>query len=360
MSRNSIEEVTFMTVLWVSITVNFFFITIRLLLQYRIDRQWHTSDALILAAWVLSLGNGITWSTVYKDMYLVVPLATSTGTDPTKLPNNMASMQRRYLNGQLAAYLLSFTGLWLVKLSFVFFFRKLGNRYRAQRILWWVVLVLVLLCYGGTIGTLDYKCEMSSMEYSLGQLARVFHLRERNLLFMIFTEHCANIDAMRMQKLRLKIGTAMDIISDGAIIILSGNVMWRARVNLWRKLALIGVSCLTAFIIVIALLRLFLSVWGLRIIDPIWLAFWNALEICVAIVVACLASFWTFYTKSKRPSSDSYQRNLSSPNRTYASLEAPILLASHMSERDKNAPSALSIQSVSSRQGADPCHATQV
>lgn len=162
-----------------------------------------------------------------------------------------------------------------------------------------------------------------------------------------------------------------------SVIILSGNVMWRARVNLTRKLALIGVSFLTAFIIIIALLRLFLSVSDMSIIDPIWLGFWNALEICVgeltplnrrllwiylilsiAIVVACLASFWTFYTKSKRsPSpSDIYRREPSPPNRNYASLEAPILLASDMSERHKIPEPAVSVQSLNSRQDADAYH----
>ena len=126
---------------------------------------------MILVAWLLSLGNAIAWSSMYKQMYQVISLSKSSTTiDFSKVPPNIAWMQKRYLNGQLSAYLLSFTGLWLIKLSFVFFFRQLGNRYRTQKILWWVVLVLVIACYGGTLGCLDYKCEMSSLEYSIGQL----------------------------------------------------------------------------------------------------------------------------------------------------------------------------------------------
>ncbi|KAB8265710.1 hypothetical protein BDV32DRAFT_115762 [Aspergillus pseudonomiae] len=343
MARNStIDEVTFVTILWVCLTISFFFVIVRLALQYRIDRKWHTSDFMILVAWLLSLGNAIAWSSMYKQMYQVISLSKSSTTiDFSKVPPNIAWMQKRYLNGQLSAYLLSFTGLWLIKLSFVFFFRQLGNRYRTQKILWWVVLVLVIACYGGTLGCLDYKCEMSSLEYSI--------------------EVCASAGAMHSQKVRLSVATTLDIVSDAAIIVLSGNVMWRARVNLTRKLALIGVSFLTAFIIIIALLRLFLSESDMSIIDPIWLGFWNALEICVAILVACLASFWTFYTKSKRsPSpSDIYRRD-SPPARNYASFEAPILLGSDMSERDKNPQSAVSIQSLNSRQPPDTYHATQV
>ncbi|KAE8341153.1 hypothetical protein BDV24DRAFT_132423 [Aspergillus arachidicola] len=343
MTRNStIDEVTFVTILWVCQTISFFFIAIRLALQYHVGRKWHTSDILILVAWLFSLGNGIAWSVFYKQMYQVIALAKTPTINFSEVPANIEWMQRRYLNGQLSAYLLSFTGLWLIKLSFVFFFRQLGNRYRAQQILWWVVLVLVIGCYGGTLGCLDYKCEMSSLEYSI--------------------EVCATAGAMHSQQVRLRVATTLDILSDAAIIVLSGNVLWRARVNLTRKLALIGVSFLTAFIIIIALLRLFLSVSDMSIIDPIWLGFWNALEICVAIVVACLASFWTFYTKSKRsPSpSDIYRRESSPPNRNYASLEAPILLAGDMSETDKNPEPAVSVQSLNSRQGADACHVSHV
>ncbi|GAB1191850.1 hypothetical protein APSETT444_001033 [Aspergillus pseudonomiae] len=172
MARNStIDEVTFVTILWVCLTISFFFVIVRLALQYRINRKWHTSDFMILVAWLLSLGNAIAWSSMYKQMYQVISLSKSSTTiDFSKVPPNIAWMQKRYLNGQLSAYLLSFTGLWLIKLSFVFFFRQLGNRYRTQKILWWVVLVLVIACYGGTLGCLDYKCEMSSLEYSIGQL----------------------------------------------------------------------------------------------------------------------------------------------------------------------------------------------
>lgn len=57
--------------------------------------------------------------------------------------------------------------------------------------------------------------------------------------------------------------------------------MWRVKIDIRRKLALIGVSFLTAFIIIIALVRLELSVSGTGILSPAWLVFWNAIEICV-------------------------------------------------------------------------------
>ena len=154
-------------VIWVCLTIAFFFALVRLLLQYLIDRKWYTNDFLLLAAWLLFLGNCIVWSVCHKQMFLITSFTTSP-IDYSTLPANIAAVQERYLRGQLAGYLLSYTSLWLVKLSFVFFFRHLGNRFRAQRILWWVILAFVLACYGGVLGVLDYACEMASFEDSIG------------------------------------------------------------------------------------------------------------------------------------------------------------------------------------------------
>ncbi|KAE8392892.1 hypothetical protein BDV23DRAFT_170550 [Aspergillus alliaceus] len=327
MSDNYVNEVTFVTVLWICQTITFFFVLIRLVLQYRIDRQWHTNDVLILAAWLLALSNGTVWSIVYKQLFQV--LALSEGPiDLSHMPPNIGWTMKRYLRGQLASYLLSYTSLWLIKLSFIFFFRKLGNRYRTQRVLWWGVLVFVIACYGGTLGILDYECEMASLENSI--------------------ERCTSAHSIWYERVSLKVATTMDIVSDAAIIILSGNVMWKVQINLTKKVALIGVSFLTAFIIIIALVRLLLSVSGTGILNPAWLVMWNAVEICVAFIVSCLASFWTFYTKLKRASGALNRRGTFSPNGNYNSLETPILLSAGVSERDKSRQSTMSIRTQSS------------
>ncbi|PWY92983.1 hypothetical protein BO94DRAFT_615638 [Aspergillus sclerotioniger CBS 115572] len=333
MANNHINEVTFVTVLWVCLTISSFFVFIRLSLQYHLNRSLSATDILVLAAWLLYLSNAILWSAIYKQMFPMMALGEST-LDISDIPGNIAWVEKRYLRGQLAGYLISFLALWLIKLSFVFFFRKLGNRYRAQRILWWAALVFVIACYGGVMGVLDYSCLMSSLKDSIAV--------------------CQNAHAIWYERVSLKVATAMDIISDAAIILLSGNVMWRVQINLSRKLALIGISLLTAFIIIIALVRLLLSVSGTGILNPAWLAMWNAIEICVAIMVACLASFWTFYTKSKRSRSDGCECDRFSPNRRYACLERPILLVERSVAGVKSHPSAVSVGSKSSTRDICP------
>lgn len=99
-------------------------------------------------------------------MYIIMKLAMG---GITETPSDIASSQIRYLRGQLASYFLSYISLWCVKLSFLFFLRKLGQRYRLQRILWWTILALVVVSIGPVFGMLDYECELSSIEDIAGQ-----------------------------------------------------------------------------------------------------------------------------------------------------------------------------------------------
>ncbi|RAL04540.1 uncharacterized protein BO80DRAFT_441416 [Aspergillus ibericus CBS 121593] len=210
MANTYIDEVTFMTVLWVCLTISTFFVLIQISLESCLNRQLSSADVLVLAAWLLYLGNGIVWSATYEQMFEVIALGTST-TNPSSIPQNIAWIEKRYLRGQLAGYLISYSSLWLIKLSFVFFFRKLGNRYRAQRILWWAVLAFVIACYGGTLGVLDYACEMSSLEDSV--------------------ELCQSPYSVWYERVSLKVATTMDIISDAAragILNPAWLIMWNA------------------------------------------------------------------------------------------------------------------------------------
>lgn len=146
-------------------------------------------------------------------MFYITTLTTGP-IDFSNLPENIAAIEVRYLRGQLAGYLLSYTSLWSVKLSFIFFFRHLGNRFRAQRILWWVVLAFVIACYGGTLGVLDYACEMASFEDSIGQ----FHSFPPSSAKVnrAVTEACASAYSIWYERVSLKVSTSMDIVSDAA------------------------------------------------------------------------------------------------------------------------------------------------
>lgn len=70
----------------------------------------------------------------------------------------------RYYTGQLIVLIFFYTGLWSVKLSFLIFFRRLGQNIDKQKYLWWPVLFFTLATYFVCIGDIPYKCLVGSLD----------------------------------------------------------------------------------------------------------------------------------------------------------------------------------------------------
>ncbi|PLB53707.1 hypothetical protein P170DRAFT_469201 [Aspergillus steynii IBT 23096] len=277
MSAPEISETTFLAVLWISVGTSFLFLATRLVARWKIAPQKRADDAFLLLAWLFFLGNVGLWTAFYR--YLFIILQFSKG-NLLSIPLTIDWHQiQRDLRAQLAGYFLTYCSLWSAKFSFLFFFRKLGERYRLQKIIWWSVCGLLILTFAGCIGTLNFRCELSEIDQMI--------------------QNCASAESIRLGRVTVKVSTSLDIVTDVAIILLSSNVLWRARINWKRKLALIGISLLTAFIICVSIIRMVWGNAGSGIPDASWLIIWSGVEICVAIMVACLASFWTLYTMAK-------------------------------------------------------------
>lgn len=78
------------------------------------------------------------------------------------MPTDVLDRTQRLLRGNLAAYLLAYTSLWSVKISFIIFFRRFGDKLRNQRIAWYAVFGFCVASFAVCIGTVDYRCLTSS------------------------------------------------------------------------------------------------------------------------------------------------------------------------------------------------------
>lgn len=63
-----------------------------------------------------------------------------------------------------ALMILNYVGIWLVKLNFLLFFRRLGNHVTTYRIFWWFAVVFNLAAGATVIGLIDFKCLMPPAE----------------------------------------------------------------------------------------------------------------------------------------------------------------------------------------------------
>lgn len=67
-----------------------------------------------------------------------------------------------FLRAILPLTILFYSTLWLVKLSFLMFFRRLGSKVKGLKIWWWFILVVTVLTWAACIADIDYQCLVNS------------------------------------------------------------------------------------------------------------------------------------------------------------------------------------------------------
>ncbi|CAD6588146.1 MAG: hypothetical protein ASARMPRED_003408 [Alectoria sarmentosa] len=75
--------------------------------------------------------------------------------------------------------------------------------------------------------------------------------------------------------------------------------MWNIRISWGQKLALMGLFSLTIIATIVSILRVALVSSTKHQIDTTWLYTWSNIDMAVAIMVACLASFRELFVKSE-------------------------------------------------------------
>ena len=141
--------------LWAGVVVSLCFLLFRFYVRLKIFRRLHFEDPFVFAAWLMNLVNAVIWQKTATELYLVI--AVESGQIDMPLPEYISHVYIQ-LHALFASYLLYYTALWSVKLSFLFFFRNLGNDIRRQRIFWYCVFAYTIASYFTCLGIIDYKC----------------------------------------------------------------------------------------------------------------------------------------------------------------------------------------------------------
>ena len=154
--------------MWSSVGISSLFFVIRIYLRLKIIHRLSIDDAFLLVAWLTVIGNAAIWQGIWRSIYFDVKI---THGQITSLPPDFLSIIQKSLHGIYAAYFISYTGLWSVKISFLFFFRSLGNNIKRQRIIWWTVFAFLSLSYVVSVTTIDYGCLLGPIDEILGSIA---------------------------------------------------------------------------------------------------------------------------------------------------------------------------------------------
>jgi hypothetical protein len=100
-----------------------------LYIRLSVFRRLFADDALVCAAWLMTLANAIIWQRASSNMYLTLLVGASV---LDYFPSDVLARMGAFLRAVFASYLLFYSTLWSIKLSFLIFFRKLGQKVRRQ------------------------------------------------------------------------------------------------------------------------------------------------------------------------------------------------------------------------------------
>ena len=113
------------------------------------------------AAIAILLAIVINGQVVLKDIYTVMDV--SNGVIPPD--QNFLSTVQRGLRGFGTFMILSYIGIWTIKLNFLLFFKRLGAQFTGYMILWWAVTIITIACFAAVFGTLQFDCMFGSAAY---------------------------------------------------------------------------------------------------------------------------------------------------------------------------------------------------
>jgi hypothetical protein len=156
--------VGFQSVLWLGAGISFCFLLFRLYVRWRAFRKIALDDYLVILAWIMLLGNTIMWQVNEGPLY--VQLSVIFGKTLPSLESLHTA--KGLLRSILASNILFYCCLWTVKLSLLFFFRRLGNQVRGHDIWWWVVMVITVGSWGACIGNNQFECALKPLDWIVG------------------------------------------------------------------------------------------------------------------------------------------------------------------------------------------------
>lgn len=176
---------------WAGAGVCTVFLTFRVIARWRGHGRLFWDDACSVFAGALVVTTAGLWQWAVRDIYYILNVAAGLAPLAVDFP-------QRLLRGQKAAFIVElffYSSLFIVKLSFLLFFRRLGSNVRNQKYVWWPALALSVVCYLVSIGDVQYECLINTTAEHL-------------------MTYCTTQEAIRFTTVTLIINCVLDVLSD--------------------------------------------------------------------------------------------------------------------------------------------------
>lgn len=177
--------------MWGGTAISFLFLLFRVYVRMKAFHRFYADDFLVLLSWLLLLATAILWQFVSSDLYQALAVESGYLFPP---PATFIADSEKYLRSFVPIIVFFYTGLWSVKLSFLLFFRRLGNKVRGQKLHWWIVTGFTVATWCTCIGTIQYNCLVWSLEK--------------------IVLNCTGLGAVNFENIIVKFNCAMDVLTD--------------------------------------------------------------------------------------------------------------------------------------------------
>lgn len=228
------------------------------------------------------------FQTLFRDGYYITAIERHLAPPPTQ--EAFIELYIRFRRRSDAIALLFFTSTWLVKVTFLLYYRSIFQINKNFRRAWWVVLGFVFVTYWVTFAGVLTQC---------GPAKNSFNLKE-----------CTRPGRARYESQLLKYQFAVSIASDVAVMALPVWMLKDLHVKTSQKIGLAAMFSLGIIIIIFEILRTIKSLGQTSFSE---VAIYDVLENSVALIVSSITHYRGFISTRRR----------NRTNRQYAHLKAP-------------------------------------
>ncbi|KAL8733325.1 MAG: hypothetical protein Q9166_002149 [cf. Caloplaca sp. 2 TL-2023] len=292
-SAGGLTPTSLETIIWLVVAIAILFALFRFTIRLYVLKRLQSDDGAVVNAVVLLLAMAAMYRKATPIMFKLDKVAK--GEEPPTAA--FLAEAPVFLKLQFAIIVMFWTEIWMVKISFLIFYRNLFTGLPEHMLGWWFALgftvLAYLLCWAFQLGS----CVPISHYFILGKDGYNF-----DLLSLIATGACETPRDIRYSNACLYVAAVGDIITDLMIMGLGLRLLWNLQINLKEKLALGAIFSVGLIKITFAVIRVVRIGASARHVNPIWLALWSMIEASVAVVVACLPSFKVLFAHGRRQS----------------------------------------------------------
>lgn len=282
----------FKALIWTFTALAFPFVPFRLFVRWKVFRKLFADDGFVVLTYCLLLTYAIIWQDRAHDLYVVFDVASGF----IKADATFIDHFERFLTTEMVSYP---SCLWLIKFSFLLFFRRLDRHVKYQKIVWWSAFVLTVVCLEIWWGMSHWQCIAASSAVALAT--------------------CDGQKSIDYSQIVLKLQTAVNIISDAfsrfnsvfkfrsqltnlPVMTISMSLLWNVQISLRKKLKLIDIFSMIVFVMIADIIRAIVSD-SVALIDLSWCYAWFAIKMSVD------KSYFSLYRIDINPCHDCWSTN---------------------------------------------------